>query len=233
MKTVRLDKWVADALGVTRSAAREIIKKGRVCEGGKPLRDCAAHVAKDGALVIDGASTVSNALVYLMLNKPAGVVSATEDKRHTCVLDLLAEQYKRYQLFPVGRLDIDTEGFLLLTNDGQLAHDLLSPKKKIGKTYAVQLESPLSEADRLRLEGGIDIGGYVTKPCTVRLLAPTQIEIVLAEGKFHQIKRMLEAVSNRVVHLERLAYGDLYLDTSLERGQYRPLTPNELNIIQE
>ena len=166
-----------------------------------------------------------------MLNKPQGYVSATEDKKQSTVLDLLDPSYARYQLFPVGRLDIDTEGFLLLTNDGETAHNLLSPNKNFGKTYFLRLENDISDKEMDLLEKGVDIGECVTKEAKAKRISENEIELTITEGKFHQIKRMAKAVGNTVVYLKRLSYGELYLDKGLEIGEYRPLTEYEVQYL--
>ena len=163
-----------------------------------------------------------------MLNKPKGYVSATEDKKQNTVLNLLDPSYSRYKLFPAGRLDIDTEGFLLLTNDGDLAHNLLSPNKKVGKTYFVRLEKEISDSEIKRIEQGVDIGECVTKPAKVERICKNEINLTITEGKFHQIKRMAFAVNNCVTYLKRLSYGKLFLDEALSEGEYRHLTNEEV-----
>ena len=162
-----------------------------------------------------------------MLNKPQGYVSATEDKKQKTVLDLLDPSYSRYQLFPVGRLDIDTEGFLLLTNDGDLAHNMLSPNKNVGKTYFLRLKNPITDEEIEHLESGVDIGECVTKPAEAKKISENEITLTITEGKFHQIKRMAHGVGNEVTYLKRLAYGNFYLDETLETGDYRALTEKE------
>ena len=150
-------------------------------------------------------------------------MSATEDGREKTVIDLLPEQERRKNLFPCGRLDKNTLGLIILTNDGEGAHKLLSPKNHVSKTYKFESKFPLSEEDKKKIEGGIDIGGYVTKPCQIDL----EGKITITEGKYHQIKRMLEAVSNKITYLERISFGGLKLDESLGRGEWRYLTDEE------
>ncbi len=228
---MRFDKLVADSASLTRSEARKIIKSGAAAADGVIIRDIAKNIDPSASLTVDGQAVSYRQFVYIMLNKPQGVISATEDKRKKTVLDLIGDGYKRFDLSPVGRLDIDTEGFLLLTNDGALAHELLSPSKKVGKTYFVRLEKPLSETAAAALENGVDIGECVTKPARVRRICENEIELTITEGKFHQIKRMAERVGNRVAYLKRLAYGKLFLDESLPCGGFRELTENELELL--
>lgn len=225
---MRLDKFVSDAAAMTRSESRNAIKKGRVSRDGQVVKDISLAVSEDEVLLLDGREIEYNKFIYIMLNKPSGYVSATEDKKQKTVLDLLSPSYKRYQLFPVGRLDIDTEGFLLLTNDGALAHNMLSPNKNVGKTYFVSLEKGISDEEIAMLENGVDIGECVTKPSKVERVCENEIKLTITEGKFHQIKRMALAVNNKVCYLRRLAYGDFYLDETLEKGEYRELFDKEV-----
>ncbi len=225
---MRIDKFVADAAMLTRSEARKAIKAGLVKNGDSVIKDIAFHVEENADITLNGEKIFYRKFVYIMLNKPAGYVSATEDKKQNTVLNLLDPSYARYKLFPAGRLDIDTEGFLLLTNDGDLAHNLLSPNKKVGKTYFVRLEKEISESDIAKLENGVDIGECVTKPATVERICDNEINLTITEGKFHQIKRMAHAVGNSVIYLKRLSYGKLFLDKSLSTGEYRHLTEEEV-----
>lgn len=228
---MRFDKLIADSASLTRNEARKIIKSGAAAADGVTVRDIAKNIDPNAALTVNGQTVFYRRFVYIMLNKPQGVISATEDRHKKTVLDLIGDGYKRFDLSPVGRLDIDTEGFLLLTNDGALAHELLSPSKKVGKTYFVRLEKPLSETAAAALENGVDIGECITKPARVRRICENEIELTITEGKFHQIKRMAERVGNRVAYLKRLAYGKLFLDESLPCGGFRELTENELELL--
>lgn len=225
---MRLDKMVADAAAVTRSQARKKIKGGAVEVNGAVVRDISAQVSEKDALTVSGENLQYKKYIYLMLNKPQGVVSATEDKRQKTVMELIPGEYKRYSLFPVGRLDIDTTGFLLLTNDGETAHKILSPNKKVGKTYVVTAKLPVTEDMLCALREGVDIGGVITKKADARLLSPDTVRLTIYEGKFHQIKRMFYAVGNEVILLKRTAYGNVFLDAALKEGMYRPLTDEEL-----
>lgn len=225
---MRIDKFVADAKALTRSEARKAIKAGLVKQGETVIKDIAFHIEEDADITLNGEKISYKKFVYIMLNKPAGFVSATEDKKQNTVLNLLDPSYSRYKLFPAGRLDIDTEGFLLLTNDGDLAHNLLSPNKKVGKTYFVRLEKKITDSEINQLECGVDIGECVTKPATVERVSDSEIKLTITEGKFHQIKRMAHAVGNSVVYLRRLSYGNLFLDESLSEGDYRHLKDEEV-----
>lgn len=224
---MRLDKFVSDAAAMTRSESRKAIKSGRITVDGGVVRDISVHIAENTDVLLDGKTITYSEFVYIMLNKPSGYVSATEDNRQKTVLDLLDPSYSRYQLFPVGRLDIDTEGFLLLTNDGELAHNMLSPNKNVGKTYFLRLENPITDEEMKSLENGVDIGECITKPARAERVSETEIRLTITEGKFHQIKRMAKAVGNEVTYLKRLAYGEFFLDKTLKIGEYRPLLAKE------
>lgn len=228
---MRLDRLVADSGALTRSEARKQIKNGCVTVDGEVVRDISMHVDENCRLCIGGEEVHYSEFMYIMLNKPQGVVSATEDKKQKTVLDLLDPSFSRYNLFPVGRLDIDTVGFLLLTNDGALAHKLTAPSKDFGKTYFVRLEKDISDEEISMLEEGVDIGDLITKPAKVVRKAENEILLTITEGKFHQIKRMAEAVGNCVIYLKRLSYGELFLDETLEEGKYRSLTAEEIALI--
>lgn len=225
---LRLDKFIADGLALTRKEARDKIKKGLVKVEGKKVSDISFQVSEESNITLNDEKVEFVKHIYIMLNKPAGFVSATEDKNKSTVMDLIDPKFKRYDLFPVGRLDIDTEGFLLLTNNGDLAHNILSPNKKVGKTYFVRLENDISDEDIKKLEDGVDIGDIITKKSIVERIAKNEINLTITEGKFHQIKRMAHAVDNNVVYLKRLSYGGLYLDETLEKGAYKLLDEEEI-----
>ena len=228
---MRLDKFISDGAALTRSESRKAIKAGRVRIKESVIKDISAQIKEDEIVFLDGEEITYKKFVYIMLNKPAGYISATEDKKQNTVLELLDPSYTRYQLFPVGRLDIDTEGFLLLTNDGETAHNLLAPNKKVGKTYFLRLENDITDEEIKRLEQGVDIGDCITKEAKAKRISPNEIELTITEVKFHQIKRMAKAVGNNVTYLMRLSYGELYLDEMLKKGSYRPLTENEVEYL--
>ena len=233
---MRLDKFLADMGLGTRSEVKKDIRKGLILVNGTPIRTPEYKIDIQKDQVTAKGQPVSYAKQeYYMLNKPGGVVSATEDKREKTVLDLIQEK-KRRDRFPVGRLDKDTEGLLLITNDGPLAHELLSPKKHVDKTYFVKAGKPLSDEDIRMLETGVDIGEEKqTLPGKVSRLSPerTSFCLTIREGKFHQIKRMLQAVDNEVLYLKRLSMGSLVLDEGLDPGEYRPLTQEEIERLKE
>ena len=225
---LRLDKFIADGLALTRKEAREKIKKGLVAVEGRKVCDISFQVSEKSNITLNNEKVEFIKYIYIMLNKPAGFVSATEDKAKPTVMDLIDSKFKRYDLFPVGRLDIDTEGFLLLTNNGSLAHDILSPNKKVGKTYYVRLENEICDDDINKLTEGVDIGDIVTKKSQVERISQNEINLTITEGKFHQIKRMVHAINNNVVYLKRLSYGGLFLDETLKKGEYNLLCETEI-----
>ena len=236
MGKIRLDKFLADMGLGTRSEVKKEIHKGQVRVNGIPERspEYKLDIQKD-LVEVNGRQISYAQQEYYMLNKPAGVVSATEDKKDMTVLDLIQEK-QRKDLFPVGRLDKDTEGLLLITNDGLLAHQLLSPKKHVKKTYFVRVENPVSPEDIKILEEGVDIGEEKrTLPAESSCLSPEKNSLCLTikEGKFHQIKRMFQAVDNKVLYLKRLSMGSLTLDETLAPGEYRPLTKEEIERLKD
>lgn len=230
-KAVRLDKFLADAGAGTRSEVKKFIQKGKVQVNGVPAKKSEIKVSEEDEVVLDG-NRIFQApeFVYYLLHKPAGYVSATEDKRDKTVMELVASDRKG--LFPVGRLDKDTEGLLLLTDDGELAHRLLSPKKHVDKTYYAKIDGQVTEEHVKQFREGLDIGDEKkTLPAvlTILLSGPvSEIEVTIHEGRFHQIKRMFEAVGCKVTYLKRLSMGSLVLDGTLPPEEYRPLTEAEL-----
>ena len=231
---IRLDKFLTACEVGTRSEVKNIIKKGQITIDGIICKNADYKFNEETCVVcFQGKELVYKAFQYFMLNKPQDVVSATQDNHDKTVLDLLKNVRKK-DLFPVGRLDKDTEGLLILTNDGALAHSLLSPKKHVDKTYFVGLRSPISEEDITKLEQGVDIGEEkLTLPAKVVVLDSLHIELTIHEGKFHQVKRMLQAVSNEVTLLKRISFGSLSLDSSLEPGSYRELTETEVMLLKQ
>lgn len=236
---IRLDKWLSEMTDGSRSEVKKWIKQGRVSIDGAVIRVPEIKVnPKRECVYLDNEAVLYQKFVYYMLNKPAGVVSATTDKEHQTVVDLLYP-VARKDIFPVGRLDIDTEGLLLLTNDGALAHNLLSPRKHVEKTYLVHIDGTLTAEDKQCLEEGMDIGDEkLTLPAVVEsaedfgLPAGEGICITIREGRYHQIKRMFGKLGKTVVYLKRLRMGKLWLDESLEPGQYRELTAEELEMLK-
>lgn len=234
--TVRLDKYLADMALGTRSEVKNLIKKGRVMVNDaivtRPEYKVDIHADR---LLCDGREIIYQTFVYYMLNKPGGIITATTDKRQKTVLDLIPDRERR-DLFPVGRLDKDTEGLLLITNDGALAHDLLSPKKHVSKTYQALVDGHVTEDDvRLFAEGLTIDEEWTALPAELKILSAgsqSLVEITIYEGKFHQIKRMFEAVDKKVLTLKRLTMGPLQLDMALAPGAYRTLTEEEIKALQ-
>lgn len=231
---MRLDKMLANMGYGSRKEVKSLVKNGAVLINGETVKRSQTHVdpEKDEVLV-QGEHVEYKEFIYLMMNKPAGYLSATYDERDKTIIDLLEPEDIVYDPFPVGRLDKDTEGFLLLTNDGKLAHRLSSPKKEVGKTYFARIEGRVDETDKERFAKGIQLeDGYVTKPAQLTIIkrgAVSEIELTITEGKFHQVKRMFEAVEKRVLYLKRISIGGLPLDEDLELGEYRELTEEEIN----
>ena len=238
-KKIRLDKFLAEMKRGSRRQIKEIAKKGGIFVNGEAETRTERKIDPSSDLVsIDGIPVVYRAFEYYMLNKPQGVVSATEDKLHRTVIDLLGEETRR-DLFPVGRLDIDTEGLLILTNDGELAHRLLSPKKHVDKQYYAEIYGRLPTDSAARMESGMVLeDGTQLQPGKLELLASgsdgnlSQVLLTIQEGKFHQVKRMFEALGCHVEYLKRLSMGSLKLDETLAPGAYRPLTEEELKEIR-
>jgi len=225
---LRLDKFLCEMNIGTRSQVKELIRKKQIKVNGQiALKPELQIDEKNDEIIYQSQKLSYSKYVYFMMNKPKGVVSATTDNVSKTVLDLM--DYERKQdLFPVGRLDKDTEGLLLLTNDGELAHRLLAPKKHVEKTYLVTIQAPLRNEDIALLEKGVDIGEEKpTLPAKVKVIDDYHMELTIHEGKFHQVKRMLQAVNNLVVELKRIQFGALTLDEKLIPGAYRELTETE------
>ncbi len=233
---LRLDKFLADMGMGTRSEIKTWIRKGRITLNGSVCNKPEQKVNTTSDVVtIDGQAVNYIEFLYVMLNKPAGVVSATRDNVSKTVLDLIADK-KGKEIFPVGRLDKDTEGLLLLTNDGDLAHQLLSPKKHVDKTYFAKVKGRVTTDDIALFETGVDIGEEsLTLPARLTILQSddiSEIELTIQEGKFHQVKRMFEAVDKEVIYLKRISMGGLALDPNLELGEYRELTKKEIDYLK-
>ncbi|PYZ93814.1 16S rRNA pseudouridine(516) synthase [Salipaludibacillus keqinensis] len=235
---MRTDKLLANTGYGSRKEVKKLLKKGGFTVNGEVVKDGKVHVDPEkDTIEVFGEPVKYKEFVYLLMNKPKGYVSATEDAKEKTVIDLLEPEEVLFQPFPVGRLDKDTTGLLLLTNDGKLAHQLTSPKKKVDKTYLVHLDAPVSQVDIDALESGVTLDdGYKTKPATIDLVDPedlTVVKITIQEGKFHQVKRMFITTGNKVIDLKRERMGSLYLDPHLERGSYRELTGLELAKLQK
>lgn len=241
-KTIRLDKYMADMGFGTRTEVKQFIKKGRVSVDGEIVKQPEYKVDTECQnVMLDGGQLEYAHYEYFMLNKPAGVVSAVTDKRDKTVVELITDA-KRKDLFPVGRLDKDTEGLLLITNDGALSHELLSPGKHVEKTYYAKIKGEVTEEDVKAFSEGLQLEKETireeksekqieTMPARLVILKAgeiSEIELTICEGKFHQIKRMFQAVGKEVVYLKRISMGSLVLDEHLQTGEYRPLTKEEV-----
>ena len=231
---IRLDKFLCEMEMGTRSQVKDLIKKGMVTVDGEVIKKAEYKFDESKAKVYVKEKEVAyQKFYYYMLHKPAGVVSATVDNHDRTVMELLKDAPGK-DLFPVGRLDKDTEGLLLITNDGELCHNLLSPKKHVDKTYLVETRECITEKMMQELEEGVDIGeDKPTMPAIVKLLEDKKLELTIREGKFHQVKRMLQAVENEVVYLKRLSMGSLVLDEKLGLGEFRCLTNQEIEDLKK
>ena len=233
---MRIDKMLANLGYGSRKEVKQLLKSGSVKVDNVVVKDAKQHVDPEKQTVtLNGEVIEYREFIYLMMNKPPGVLSATEDNNSETVIDLLELEDQVYEPFPVGRLDKDTEGLLLITNDGQLAHRLLAPKKHVPKTYFAMIEGEVTEADITAFAHGVTLDdGYETKPGELKILKSgirSDIELTITEGKFHQVKRMFEAVGKRVVYLQRISMGPLALDETLELGEYRELTDEEIELL--
>ena len=251
-KEIRLDKYVAESAGITRKDAKTALQKGRVRLNGEVCKNGDSKVSPEDEVTLDGKSLAAEEFLYLMLHKPAGVVSATEDGRDKTVLDLVREQgaetpeeagesgyfLGKREVFPVGRLDKDTEGLLLLTDDGELAHKLLAPKKHVDKVYFALLSGEVPDDAAVRFAEGIQVGqDYRALPAKLEVLSVedgvSKVNITLREGKFHQVKRMCHEIGCEVTYLKRISMGKLVLDDKLQPGECRKLTAEELAMIKQ
>lgn len=235
---MRIDKMLANLGYGSRKEVKKLLKDGAVEVNQQKVKDAKQHIDPEKDVVtINGEKVEYKEFIYLMMNKPQGVISATEDSQHDTVLDLLGMEDLVFSPFPVGRLDKDTEGLLLLTNDGQLAHQLLSPKKHVPKTYFAVINSEVTEDDIIAFKKGVILDdGYETKPGELKIMKSgftSDIELTITEGKFHQVKRMFEAIGKRVIYLKRVSMGPLSLDETLELGEYRELTEEEIMGLME
>lgn len=237
---MRLDKYlVACAVG-SRTEVKNFLKAGRVTVNGKKEKSAKLQINEDtDEICFDGQKLTYEEFVYYMMNKPQGVISATEDPQHKTVLDLLDDLARSKEVFPVGRLDIDTHGLLLLTNDGQLAHALLSPKRHVDKTYLAQVNGIMTQEDVETFAQGIPLKDFTCQPAKLELVSidreknQSLVRVTIAEGKFHQVKRMIAYCGKEVVDLQRLTMGTLTLDEGLKRGEWRRLTKEELEALLE
>ncbi|MCT4795130.1 MAG: rRNA pseudouridine synthase [Exiguobacterium sp.] len=234
---MRIDKLLANMGYGSRKDVKLLLKQGAVQVDGQPVKDAKRHVKPETEVVtVFGEAVDYKPFVYLMMNKPEGVVSATEDQVETTVLELIDPSYAHYELFPVGRLDKDTTGLLLLTNDGAFNHALMSPRKHVDKVYVAEIDGEMTVDDVRRFAEGVELeDGYTTKPARLEVISRngrrSMIRLTLSEGKYHQVKRMVAAVGKHVERLERIQIGTLELDPTLERGAYRELTQEEYDAL--
>ncbi len=231
---MRLDKFISSQGNLSRTDVKKLIRQGAVTVDGtvaaRPEMQIEPTVSE---VLVNGQALAYKEHVYIMLHKPEGVVSATEDTEHKTVIDLIPDELRRDGLFPAGRLDGDTTGFVLVTDDGEFAHRILSPKNHIEKTYIASLADPITPDDVAELEQGILLkDGTRCLPAVVREITPYEVEIKICEGKYHQIKRMFAARGNKVTGLRRVAMGKLELDSSLLPGECREITSDELNLVE-
>lgn len=235
---MRLDKFLADCGIGTRNEIKKIIKSGRVT-----VKNCVViksdlkinEISDD--VFLDGNKIEYKKYVYLMLNKPQNYISAVWDNKNKCVSELVPEKYSHYEVYPVGRLDIDTEGLLIMTNDGDLTHKLLSPKYEIKKMYYAKISGVVTQEDCIKFKNGVVLDdGYKTKPAELEILLSdsiSEIKVIVTEGKFHQIKRMFEAVGKKVIYLKRLSMNELMLDENLKLGDIKELSDSELLLLKK
>lgn len=236
-ETQRVDKLLSNFGFGTRKEVKKLIKSGSVKVDGTVVTDSGMHINPVDSLVEVGGEIVKyREYIYVMMNKPQGVISATFDKKHMTVVDILPKEYKCFNLFPAGRLDIDTEGLLIMTNDGQLAHEILSPKKQVPKKYHAIIEGRVTEEDVEWFKKGVVLEDeYKCLPAELHILKSAEIshvEIIIYEGKFHQVKRMFKAVNKKVKYLKRIEMGKLKLDSTLLKGECRELLKSEVSLLR-
>lgn len=235
----RIDKILSNLGHGTRKEVKALLKKGKVEIDGVIASDSAMKVDPDKAVIkVSGEEIRYRKYIYLTMNKPAGVISATVDNHDETVIGLLDEQYQAFKPFPIGRLDKDTVGLLLITNDGELNHKLIAPKNHVDKVYYAEINRPVDEKDVNAFKRGIEIdGGYKCMPAILEVLKAdengSEVMVTIQEGKFHQVKRMFESVDKQVVFLRRISFGPLKLDESLSEGQYRELSEEEINLLKQ
>ena len=229
---MRLDKYLAETAQCTRSEAKALLSKGRVQVNGAVCKKGDTQLKESDTVAVDGRALSYQQFVYIMLNKPEGVVSASTDKRDTTVVDLVGDAYPRRQLFPAGRLDKDTTGLMILTDDGALAHEILAPKKHVPKQYRVTIDVPMTEEMVRRFAEGIRLKDGVCRPAELTLEGEHTGVVTLREGRYHQIKRMFGCCGGTVTALHRLSMGALRLDEGLAPGACRPLTEEELLLLR-
>ena len=231
---MRIDKFLSEMAVCSRSEASKAARSGGITVDGQPVKKADVHIDPErNTVCYFGQPVAYKKFTYIMLNKPDGYISATDDPRERTVLELLDERSRKLGLFPAGRLDKNTLGLLILTNDGELCHRLLSPKNHVEKRYYFETERNITEEDKQKLESGVDLDGERTKPAKLALSGDRSGVITITEGKFHQIKRMFEVVCNKVTYLERIEFGGIELDRNLARGEWRELTAEEIETLRK
>nr|MDD6335784.1 pseudouridine synthase [bacterium] len=229
---MRLDKMLSHAGLGSRTQVRRLIDKGRVTLDGVPLLDAGAQVEEGDDIRVDANPIGYRAQRYILYNKPAGLLTAARDPRAPTVMDALPQAFRASGVMPVGRLDKDTQGLLILTNDGELAHRLLSPKRQVWKTYEARLDGPVGQPQVEAIAAGVDLGDFTALPATLVPLEANRARIIVCEGKFHQVKRMMAAVGRQVLELKRTDIAGIQLDEALEPGGWREATRQELAILR-
>lgn len=230
---MRLDKYLADAGAYTRKQAQALVRAGRVLVAGAVVKNPAQMVSDGQQVLVDGQIILRDAQLYLMMHKPAGVLTAARDRNAPTVSAYLPPLYLKRGASPVGRLDKDVTGLLIFTTDGELNHRLTSPKRGVDKTYLASVDGVLAESDVLAFEKGLDLGDFTARPATLEILQPSQARVTVCEGKYHQVKRMFEAIGKPVITLKRLSMGGVLLDETLLPGQTRPLTADEIATLRQ
>lgn len=229
---MRIDKYISGCGYASRKDVKKLIKQGLVLIDGTVCKRPEEQVESGANVEVNGKKLYYREFVYLMLNKPQGYVSAVYDKKYPVVTELVPEEYRHFEVYPVGRLDIDTEGLLILTNDGKFTHEVTSPKKEVYKRYFAKLDKPMEETDIQAFKNGMEFKEFTAKSAKLEICEnPTDVYIEIAEGKFHQVKRMCERVGKNVVYLKRVAIGKLKLDETLDLGEIRELTDDELQLL--
>ena len=231
---MRLDRWLATLSAGSRSEVRQWIRDGKAAVNGRAVLDPAlSFETEQDSLALNGRALDGRVMRHVMLYKPAGILTAARDAKQPTVMDLLPPVYRGIGCMPVGRLDKDTTGLLILTCDGELNHRLLSPGRHVEKRYRVLTDGPLTSGDTEAFAAGMDLGDFTAQPAKLTILKPELAEVVISEGKFHQVKRMFAAIGREVLELHRCAFGPLELDPALAEGQWRELTAEEEKALRE
>ncbi len=225
---MRLDKYLSDSTAMSRKDIKDLIRKKAVTVNGELIQKPETQITDSDTVLINGEAVAYKKYVYLILNKPSGYVSATEDRKYPTVTELVPEEYRHFDVFPAGRLDIDTEGLLILTNDGEFVHDIISPKKNVYKKYYAELDKPLELSDADVFASGIEFKDFVAKPSRLTICDTHSAYVEIAEGKYHQVKRMFERVGKTVTYLKRVSIGGYCLPDNLALGEILEISKDEL-----